>query len=214
MKLRKNHNWTDDDRDLIRRYYKHTHKSRQFIARMLGVTEYGVAGQIAFMGLGKSDDRHPWSRKEDERLADLMGKYCPRRVAKIMHRSLNSVVVRSKRINISRRDRDGWYTKREVCEILAHDHKWVQARIDREALVASYHYDERPTKLGGSAWHIAEEDLVDFLRKYPQELIGCNIDIITIVHLLTGVVALKKVKGRKRGRPKKYKRKELSRLTL
>ncbi|MBA7625312.1 hypothetical protein ES703_32739 [subsurface metagenome] len=51
---------------------------------------------------------------------------------------------------------------------------------------------------------------MDFLRKYPQELIGCNIDIITIVHLLTGVVVLKKVKGRKRGRPKKYKRKELS----
>lgn len=203
--MRTNHKWTDWERDIIRRYYSHTRKSRRFLASILGVTEYGVAGQISQMGIGKVTDRRPWTVKEDEQLDRLMGKYNPRKVAKLMHRSINSVVVRSKRLEISRRHRDGWYTKREVCEILARDHKWVQARIDRGALVASYHYDSRPSQIGGSSWHIKAEDLADFIRKYPQDLIGGNIDIIQIVFLLSDVPDLKKVKGRRRGRPKKYK---------
>jgi len=100
---------------------------------------------------------------------------------------LNSVVVMSKRINVSRRYRTGWFTKGEVCAILGHDHRWVQTRIDSGALKASYHYGRRPTKEGMSAWHIEESDLVKFIRQYPEELVGCNIDIITIVELIAGI---------------------------
>ena len=57
--MRQNHKWTDDERDIIRRDYKHTRKSRQELAARLGVTEYGVAGQISSMGIAKSDDRRP-----------------------------------------------------------------------------------------------------------------------------------------------------------
>jgi len=186
--LRQNHKWTDDERDFIRQHYKHTHKSRRELAAQLGVTEHGVAGQISKMGIAKSDDRHPWTPQEKEKLAELIPQYCPRVIARMMHRSLNSIVVMSKRINVSKRYRTGWFTKREVCKILAHDHKWVQARIDSGALKATSHYGERPTQRGMSAWHIEEYDLVLFIRKYPQELVGCNIDIIMIVELLAGII--------------------------
>jgi len=186
--LRINHQWTDDERDIIRRDYKHTHKSRQELAARLGVTEFGVAGQISNMGIAKSDDRRQWTPQEKEKLAKLIPHYCPRRIARMMHRSLNSVVVMSKRINVSRLIREGWFTKREVCEILAHDHKWVQARIDSGALIASSHYGGRPTQKGMSAWHIEQADLVRFIRKYPQDLVGCNIDIIMLVELLAGII--------------------------
>jgi len=186
--LRINHTWTDDERDIIRRDYKHSRKSRQELAARLGVTEYGVAGQISTMGIAKSDDRRQWTPQEKERLVKLIPRYCPRRIARMMHRSLNSVVVMAKRINVPLRYREGWFTKREACEILAHDHKWVQARIDSGALNATYHYEERPTQRGMSAWHIEEADLVRFIRKHPQELVGCNIDIIMIVELLAGII--------------------------
>ena len=186
--LRQNHRWTDDERDFIRRHYKHTHKSRRKLAAQLGVTEYGVAGQISKMGIAKSDDRHPWTPREKEELAELIPQYSVRRIAKMMHRSINSITVMARRIQASRRYRTGWFTKREVCEILAHDHKWVQRRIDSGALKATYHYEERPTQKGMRAWHIEEYDLVQFIRKYPQELVGCNIDIIMIVELLTGIL--------------------------
>ena len=186
--MRVNHKWTDEERDIIRRDYRHTHGSRRKIAEHLGVTEYAVAGQISNMGIAKRDDRRPWHPEEKERLTDLMPRYCPRRVALLMHRSLNSVVVMSKRLGISRRVRNGWFTKQEVCEILGMDHKKVQKRIDSGKLIASYHYDHRPQKLGGSAWHITEESLRDYIRRYPEDLTAKNVDIITIVELLAGII--------------------------
>ena len=188
LKIRQNHKWTDDERDIIRRDYKHTRRSRRELAARLGVTEYGVAGQISSMGIARSEDRRPWTPQEKEILAMLIPQYCPRVIARKMHRSLNSVVVMAKRINAPRRYREGWFTKREVCEILGHDHKWLQARIDSGALRATSHYGGTPSQKGMSAWHIREEDLVRFIRKHPQELVGCNIDIILIVELLAGII--------------------------
>jgi len=188
-RVRENHRWTDYEKDIIRSDYKHTRESAIELADRLGVTEYAVKGQIAIMGIGKSDDRHPWSPEEKIRLSELMHQYCPRRVARMMHRSINSVVVMSKRLNIRRRYRTGWFTKREVCEILGHDHRWVQRRIDSGTLVATYHHGERPQKNGMRSWHISEQDLIHFIRKYPEELVGCNMDIMMIVELLAGIVS-------------------------
>ncbi|KKM99301.1 hypothetical protein LCGC14_1149370 [marine sediment metagenome] len=189
-----NHKWTDEERDIIRRDFKHTHASRldlaQYLSELTGdrITEFAVAGQIAIMGIAKSDDRRQWTPKEDQRLRNLMHIKNYRVVARMMERSINSVVVRSKRLHISRRIRNGWYTKREVCEILAHDHHWVQRRIDSGALKASWHYDTRPQQLGGSAWHIDEKDLKEFICRYPEEIVGCNIDIIQVVDIIAGVI--------------------------
>ena len=140
------------------------------------------------MGIAKSDDRRSWTPQEKEKLEKLIPQFCPRLIAKKMHRSLNSVVVMAKRLNAPKRVREGWFTKREVCEILGHDHKWVQARIDSGALKASSHYGGTPTQKGMSAWHIEEHDLVRYIREYPQELVGCNIDIIMIVDLLAEII--------------------------
>lgn len=195
--MRQNHMWTDEERAIIRRDYKHTNEScRQladYLSRLIGekITEFGVKGQISIMGIAKSDDRHPWNPEghgeEDAKLRDLIPVFCPRKVGRMMHRSLNSVVVRSKRIQISRRCRNGWFTKKEIMEILGHDHKWVQRRIDSGALKATYHYEHRPCQKGMSAWHITEKDLRHFIKTYPEELVGCNIDIITIVDIISGV---------------------------
>ena len=192
--MRKNHVWAEEEQQIVRRDYSNTKESCREIAERLSkpgdiVTPLGVKQQVSIMGLAKrSDYARPWTPKEDEKLIELIGKHCPRRVARMMHRSINSVVVRSKRLRCSRRARNGWYCKREVCEILGMDHKWVQRRIDSGALKATYHYDHRPSQLGGSSWHIEEKDLRDFIRRYPQELNGRNMDIIAVVDILVGVV--------------------------
>jgi len=182
------HRWTDGERLIVRRDYSHSRQSAIEIAERLGVTEFAVKGQVSMMGLGNHDNRHPWTPKEDAKLKRLLRCWGPRTVAVKMHRSLNSVVLRSKRLNISRRQRDGWFTKREVCEILGVDHKWVQARIDSGALIAYSHYGTEPSKYGMSAWHIEESALKDFIQRYPQELIGRNLDVIMVVDILVGVI--------------------------
>ncbi len=192
-KMKINHKWTDDERAIIRRDYKHSRASYQRLAEYFShltrekITPEAVKGQIQIMGIAKSDDRHPWSPKEDDKLRDLIHAFCPRVVARMMHRSINSVVVRSKRLSISRRCRNGWFTKQEIMGILGHDHKWVQRRIDSGALPANYHYEHRPSQKGSSAWHIEEKDLKKFIKTYPEELVGCNIDIMMIVEIISGV---------------------------
>ena len=185
------HRWPDDERLIVRRDYKGDAASAQAIADGLGISFYAVKAQVQKMGIS-FQDRHYWSRKEDEQLEELMTRHCPGRVAKLMHRSINSVVLRAKRLGISRRDRDGWYTKLDACELLGVDHKWLQLRIDCGALKAKAHNpDVPPQKCGGSVWEIREEDLIDYIRTYPQELIGRNVDIIGLVDILC---TLKKVK--------------------
>ena len=186
--MRVNHLWTVEERSVIRSDYKHTRASRQDLARRLGVSENAVAGQVSEMGIAKSDDRHAWTIKEKKRLAGLLPRYCVRKVARMMHRSINSITVMAKRIHVSRLCREGWFTKNEVIGILGHDHKWIQRRIDDGCLPATYHYETIPSKNGMSAWHIEETALVNFIRTYPQDLVGCNIDIIMIVELLAGII--------------------------
>jgi hypothetical protein len=190
----KTHRWTDEERAIIRREYKHTRKSLQWLAEYLTVytgdkiSIYAVRGQIQGMGIAKSDDRRPWTPKEDEALRRLVGKYNVRKVARQMHRGEGSIRNRVKRLNISLRQRTGWFTKSEVMEIVGHDHKWVQARIDSGAIEATWHHDKRPTAAGLRYWHITEQALVKFIRTYPEELVGCNIDIVTIVDMLAGII--------------------------
>ena len=186
------HRWKEEELEIIRRDYKHTRESKQELARRISemfgeeVSQHAVAGQLSKMGICKNG-RRPWTPEEEEKLKEIMYQYSPGHVAKLMRRSVNSVVVKSKRLKISRRVRDGWFTKREVCEMFGVDHKWLQARIDSDALKATYHYATKPSKLGGSAWHITEKAVKDFLQHYPGELAGRNVDIIMLVDILAGV---------------------------
>jgi len=140
--VRNNHTWTDEERAIIRRDYKHTRQSCERLAEYLSqltgekITRFGVRGQISIMGIARSDDRRAWSPEEDAKLRELIPTFCPRVVARRMHRSLNSIVNRSTRLKISRRCRNGWFTKNELMAILGHDHKWIQRRIDSGALKA------------------------------------------------------------------------------
>ena len=188
IQKRKNHVWTDDDRDIVRREYTGNRRSACEIAHKLGVTANSVKGQVQKMGLAKITDRRPWTPAEEDKLWELMGAYPPLQVAKRMKRSVNSVVVRSKRLGISRRDRNGWYTKMEVCEILGVGHKWVQSRIDDGRLVAKHHMaGSTPGQDGMAMWHIKRGDLKRYLRENAHELTGRNVDLIQVVDILSGI---------------------------
>ena len=181
------HRWTEEELAIVRRDFRGTHESCREIGARLGVSQHAVRGQVHKMGLAKHNERRPWSEAEKERLAELVPVYSVGKIAKLMKRSVNSVVIQARRINASRRDRFGWYTKGEVSEILGQDHHWVQRRIDSGTLKASYHDGERPGQDGQKRWHISERDLKHYLRRYPQELSGRNVDLVQVVNILAGV---------------------------
>ena len=84
----------------------------------LKVSDHAVAGQIARMGLCRRTSRTKWTPDEDEVLRTLLPKHSHIKVAKIMHRSVNAVVVRAKRLEVSRRERDDWFTLADASQIL------------------------------------------------------------------------------------------------
>lgn len=188
------HRWTEEEREIVRRDYDGTNASAARIAQQLGVTFYGVKGQVQRLGVAKRSMRNgyrrPWDEEQDAQLADLINRYSVTTVARRLRRTPASVVVRAKRLGLSRRYRDGWYTKREVCEILGMDHKWVQARIDAGHLKASWHHGNKPQRNVLAAWHINEKDLRKFIRRYPHDLNGRNVDLVQIVEILAGLEIL------------------------
>ena len=186
-----NHRWTDEEREIIRRDYQQTSASRRELANRLGVTEPQVAHQIATMGLGKRSDRRPWTPEENSRLLDLIQQKSTGQIAKIMRRTVNAVVVQAKRLNASSRNRAGWYTMREVCEILGKDHHWVSRRIENSSLQATRQNGGTPEDDKGRIWRIEEKNLRQFIRRYPHELNGRNVDLVHLVNILVGLEPLK-----------------------
>jgi len=179
------HRWTDIEREIVRRDYDGTWATTRRIAERLQVTPHGVRGQAHLLGVGTFwSDRERWTPEQDEHLAEIIHEHPLKVVALKMGRGLNSVAVRAKRLGLNRRERDGWYTKREVCEILGVDHKWVQRRIDEKLLKASYD-GAKPAQKGGGYWRIQERDLRQYLIENCGDLNGRNVDLVQIVSILT-----------------------------
>jgi len=185
------HKWTEEERNIVRRDYDGHNQSAHLIASKLTymtgdrITFCAVKGQAAKLGI--LQNRSPdWTDKEIEILSKMITRYSPITIAKRLHRSLNAVVVKSKRLGLSRRARDGWYVKKEVAEICGVEHKKVQGWIDRGELEASYHGERKPQKNGSACWEITEKALKDFIISHASELQGRNIDLFQIVTILTG----------------------------
>lgn len=182
-----NHMWTIDEREIIRRDYRGTNKSADGIASRLGVTFNAVKGQIQKMGISfHREDRKPWKPSEEKYLINNIHSLPVEIISKKIKRGISSVILKSKRLHLKRRERDGWYTKREVCEILGIDHHKAQIYIDCGALKASYHNGHRPGKNGMAMWHINERDLRNFIIAYSSEFVGRNVDLFQIIALLAG----------------------------
>jgi len=179
------HSWTESERDIVRRDYDGHVLSALRIASKIGVTLFAVKGQVGIMGLAM--DKSPrWTDREVETLREMITQYSPITIARRLHRSVNSVVVKSKRLGLSRRVRDGWFTKKEVCEILGVDHKKIQGYIDKGELKASWHTERKPQKNGMALWHIETKDLREFIKKNIGDFQGRNVDLVVIVWLVNG----------------------------
>ena len=177
--------WTQEEVDLIRRRYQHTKSSLLELTQALDATEGQVTYQLNKMGMRKPTNRRAWTDAEDEVLRSLITKKTVSRIAKTMNRSMNSVALRAGRLGINRGDRDGWYTLNETCEILGKDAAWIIKRIENGALKAT----RRNLNPRTGHWHIERKDLRDFIRKYPEDLTGRNVDLVQIVEILTGIVS-------------------------
>ena len=179
--------WTNEDHDIIRRDHQHTRQSKEYLAQKLDTTYDAVQAQVRMLGLTKTQDKKPWTKQEDDQLEQLLANFSINTAAKRMHRSESSIASRAKRLRIPRRNRDNWYTLEEVSQIFGSSPKWVKQKITQGSLKATRHYPTDTNPSHTNPWHITKADLKNYIRRYPQELAGRNIDIIQLVHILAGI---------------------------
>ena len=179
------HFYTEDELEYIRKNYQGTNASAAAIAEYLGLSIWGIKGQVQKLGITrqKSPD---WTPEELEKLEELIHKYSVHTVAKELHRSQNAIKVKATRLGMKLREHYGWYTKRQVCEMLGEDHHVIQAYIDRRELKACWHGQFKPQANGCAPWHIEKADLRDFIIRHSGEFVGRNIDLQQIVGILIG----------------------------
>lgn len=176
------HHWTPEDDAILRRDYRGSLANRQALARRLGVTEGAVHSRAAVLGCQRDTyTRRPWTEEEVEQLRELVGRLCTKAIARRLHRSANSVAVRAKRLRLSHRARNGWYTQGETAEILGVSDRWVTRQIEAGHLRASWHHGQ---KAHSSPRHIGARDLRQFIIESADLLVARNVDLVQVVFLL------------------------------
>jgi hypothetical protein len=180
------HSWAEIENEYIRITYDGTGKSVDKMARLLQLGRQQVKSHIQFLGLANHTTHAHWDPKDDEIVRELVGKLSYNRIAKRLRpqRTATAVYIRITRLNLSRRSRDGWYTLTEVCGIFGIDHHKLHKYIDAGMLRAYYHHEHQPAKGGSSVYHIDEDAVANFLKRFPEELNGRNVDLIQIVQIL------------------------------
>jgi len=133
--------------------------------------------------------RKRWTEEDKEKLLDLAENYSVPEIARKMgHLSENAVKAQLRKLKVSSRNRSGWFTEQEVCEILDVDHRWLKRMSLLGCIKMTPHNPNNPPRKGKSSpWHISESSLKSFIRKYPQELFNRKVDVIMLIDILAGI---------------------------
>ncbi len=147
------------------------------LAARLQVPRWWLSKRLTALGLTiRHKKEPPWTAAEDA----LMAKaplHQPDKAAAMFRehgfqRSPTAIVVRAKRLDLSRRAARPEYSATKAASILGVDSKFVTARILSGELPAAKREDRRLAQQGGSAWDIKPADL----RRWAI----ANIDVIDL----------------------------------
>jgi hypothetical protein len=153
-------------------YYGGLNRRFQVLNRMVretGLPRWYIKKRAASLGLTMHQDKRAWTAAEEEILERLVGKVSALTIARRLKRTEASVVLKIKRQGISRRVRCG-YTMQDLEECLGESHHkirhWIANGWLRDTLQGTRRHDGN----GRDIHRFREKDILDFLRRHPEEL--------------------------------------------
>ncbi|UDF29352.1 UNVERIFIED_ORG: hypothetical protein LHK14_17840 [Roseateles sp. XES5] len=161
------------------------------LADRLGVPRWWLSKRLTHLGLTTRHKKEPqWTAAEDE----LMKKaplHMPDKAARFFRehgfsRSPTAIVVRAKRLNLSRRAAREELSARGCARILGIDDKSMTARIISGELPATKREDQRRTQQGGSAWDVKPADLRKWILDNIDVVDLRKVDKVSFIMLIAG----------------------------
>ena len=161
------------------------------LADKLGVPRWWLSGRARKLGLTIAHKKEPpWTAAEDA-LMSRIPLHDPDKCAEIFRqhgfaRSPTAIVVRAKRINLSRRASRKELSAGRAAAILGVDSKTVTRMILDGMLPAQKRSDKRRVQQGGSAWEIKPADLRRFIIDRLEMVDLRKVDKFEFVALIAG----------------------------
>jgi len=180
---RKEHHWTEEDIDLVKREYVPNKVIIRGLAERIGSTEGSIRARASRLGL--TQPPKTWTQEEDERLCDLISRFSRRKVARKLCRSERSIGSRLSALKQSSLVKEDWFNAIEVALILGVESRYVYRCIKLGMLKANDHFSSDKNRGHHIAYHIERSELIEFIRKYPSELQGIRPDMVAFIDLLT-----------------------------
>lgn len=189
------HIWRPEyDKYLRAHYYGGLKRRFEVLNRMIretGLPRWYIKKHAARLGLSMHQDKRPWTAAEEGIIERFVGKVSALTIAKRLKRTESSVVLKIKRMGLSRRVRNG-YTMRDLEECLGEDHRRIQQWIANGWLPDRLQSTRRHDGNGRDIHRFQEKDILGFLRRHPEEINLGKVDAIWFLDLVL-------LKGRKIG---------------
>lgn len=184
----KKYDWTPARETYLRAHYDGKIKRRaEAIAARLGWPVYVIKHHAQVLGLCYPVDRRAFTPAEVAFIEEWTGSRASKWIAHRLKRSETSVVLKQKRMHLSRRVRDG-YTVAAVSEAFGVDHHSVDRWIREGALRAGRRGTARADKQG-DIYKITEPDLKAFVRNHPTAFRLDKVDQVWFLDLILGAPA-------------------------
>lgn len=159
------------------------------LATRMGIARHQLSQRARKLGLTMPHKKEPpWTAAEDA-LMNAVPLHDPDRCADIFrehgfNRSPTAIMVRAKRVGISRRFNEG-LSARQAAKVIGVDDKGITAYCISGDLKATKRDDNRLPQQGGSRWVIKPSDLRQFVIDYLGRIDFRKVDKFELVRLLT-----------------------------
>ncbi len=189
--------WTPERDQYLRQHYDGRIKGRaKEIGDRWGWPKWLINRRAALLGLSHAWPLRgrAWTKAEEAFLEEHAGSRTVQWMCKRLKRPMTSVVLKLKRLNISRRWREG-YTLRDLEDCFGIDHHGIDRWIRDGKLVGRRRGTDRQGP-GGRAngvgqgpadpWVFTDADLIRFIREHPTAFRLDKVDQVWFMDLVIG----------------------------
>jgi hypothetical protein len=181
--------WTSERDQLLRERYDGKVKGRAAsIAECLGWPAWQIKKRASQLGLSVPANRKDWVLQEERFLQQHAGSRHVHWMARQLQRSVTSVVLKLRRMHLSRRWREG-YTLRDLEQGFGCDHHGIDVWI-RKGWLQGRRRGTRRVGVGGQgggpadAWYFKDDDILRFIRGHPQAFRIDKVDQVWFLDLV------------------------------